>query len=121
MVGRRGQAWSDAADTTIIKTFFGVVIIFIGLEMFLREFQTRKIKQSKVVLGIIGVLSGLLCGLCGIITLDIVKQAIVLIPFMLIGLVLGMFSGKFLDEKVIKKLVISMLIISGIALVVNNL
>lgn len=158
-----GVLFLKNTDTTIIKTFLGVVIIFIGLEMFLREFQTRKIKQSKVVLGIIGVLSGLLCGLYGIgallgayvnrvtddsssfkanicivflventfrivlyslygiITLDIVKQAIVLIPFMLIGLVLGMFSGKFLDEKVIKKLVISMLIISGIALVVNNL
>ena len=34
--------------------------------MLLRDFQTKKIKQSKVVLGIIGVLSGLLCGLYGI-------------------------------------------------------
>lgn len=102
---------------------FGVVIISIGLEMLLREFQAKKIKQSKVVLGIISVHSGLLCGLygigallgayinrvtndsssfkanicvvflventfrivlyglCGIITFNIVKQAIILIPF----------------------------------------
>lgn len=73
---------------------FGVVIILIGLEMLLKEFQTRKIKQSKIVLGIIGVL---------------------------IGLALGMFSGKYLDEKVIKKVVIIMLIVSGIALILNNL
>ena len=54
------------ADTSIIKMIFGVVIILIGLEMLLREFQTKKIKQSKMVLGIIGVLSGLLCGLYGV-------------------------------------------------------
>ena len=158
-----GVLFLKNADTNIIKMIFGVVIISIGLEMLLREFQAKKIKQSKVVLGIIGVLSGLLCGLygigallgayinrvtddsssfkanicvvffventfrivlyglCGIISFNIVKQAIILIPFMLIGLFLGMLSGKFLDEKVIKKLVIIMLIISGVALIINNL
>ena len=131
--------------------------------MLLREFQTKKMKPSKVVLVMIGVLSGLLCGLYGIgallgayinrvtdnsssfkanicvvffventfriilyaiwgiITLDIMKQAVVLVPCMLIGLALGMFSGKVLDEKIVKKLVIVMLIISGVALVINSL
>ena len=157
-----GALFLKNADTSIIKMIFGVVIILIGLEMLLREFQTKKIKQSKVVLGIIGILSGLLCGLYGIgallgayvsrvtddsssfkanicvvffventfriilyglwgiITFEIVKQAIVLMPLMLIGLAIGMVSGKFFDEKVIKKLVIVMLIISGIALIINN-
>lgn len=158
-----GVLFLKNADTSIITMVFGVVIILLGLEMLLREFQTKKIKQSKVVLGIIGVLSGLLCGLYGIgellgayvnrvtddsssfkanicvvflventfrivlyglwgiITFDIVKQAIILIPLMLVGLILGMHSGKILDEKLIKKLVIIMLIVSGIALVLNNL
>ena len=158
-----GALFLKNADTSVIKMFFGVVIILVGLEMLLREFQTKKIKQSKVVLGIIGVLSGLLCGLYGIgallgayvnrvtddsssfkanicvvflventfriilyglwgiITFDIVKQAIILIPLMLMGLIFGMLSGKFLDEKLIKKLVIIMLIVSGIALILNNL
>lgn len=158
-----GVLFLKNANTNIIKMIFGLVIIFIGLEMLLREFQTKKIKQSQVILGIIGFLSGLLCGLygigallgayinrvtddsssfkanicvvflfentfrivlyclCRIITFHIVKQAIILIPFMLIGLVFGMLSGKFLDEKVIKKLVIIMLIISGVALIINNL
>lgn len=158
-----GVLFLKNADTSVIKMFFGLVIILIGLEMLLREFYTKKIKQSKVVLGIIGVLSGLLCGLYGIgallgayvnrvtddsssfkanicivflventfriilyglwgiITLDIVKQAIILIPLMLTGLILGMFSSKFLDEKIIKKLVIVMLIVSGMALILNNL
>ena len=158
-----GVLFLKNANTSLIKMIFGVVIIFIGLEMLLREFRTKKIKQSKVVLGIIGVFSGLLCGiygvgallgayvnrvtddsssfkanicvvflventfriilywLWGIITFDVVKQALILIPLMLIGLVFGIYSGKFLDEKLIKKLVIIMLIISGIALILNNL
>lgn len=159
-----GVLFLKNADTTLLKSFFGVVIILIGLEMLLREFRTKKeVKQSKVVLSIIGILSGLLCGLFGIgallgayvnrvtddsssfkanicvvffventirivlyslygiITPDTVKQAMLLIPLMLTGLGLGMFSGRFLNEKLIKKLVILLLIISGIALIINNI
>ena len=158
-----GGLFLKNVDSSIIKIIFGGVVIFIGLEMLLREFQTKKIRQSKVVLGIIGVMSGLLCGLYGIgallgayvnrvtddsssfkanicvvffventfrimlyslwgiINFDIIKQAIIFIPLMIIGLVLGMFSGKILNEKVIKKIVIVMLIVSGVALILNNL
>lgn len=150
-------------DTSVIKVLFGLVIIFIGIEMFLREFQTKQAKQSKLILTIIGILSGVLCGLYGIgallgayvnrvtndsssfkanicivffaentfriilyavwgiITFDILKQAVVLVPFMLIGLALGMLSGKILDETIVKKLVIVMLVISGMALIFNNI
>ncbi len=151
------------ADTGIIKVIFGVVIILIGAEMLLREFQAKNIKQSKVPIGIIGILSGLLCdlygvgallgayvnrvtddsssfkanicvvflaentfrivlyGLWGIISSDVLKQAIILIPVMLLGLFLGIFSGRFLDERITKKSVIVMLIASGLALVLNNI
>jgi len=158
-----GVMFLKNADTRIIKLFFGAVIIFIGLEMLFREYQTKKMKQSKVVLGIIGVVSGLLCGLYGIgallgayvsrvtddssafkanicvvflmentfrivlyalweiITFDVLKQAMFLIPLMITGLILGMFSGKYLDEKIIRKLVIFMLIVSGAVLILHNL
>lgn len=158
-----GALFLKNANTNLIKTIFGVVIVFIGFEMLLREFQTKKMKPSKVVLVMIGVLSGLLCGLYGIgallgayinrvtdnsssfkanicvvflidntfriilygvwgiITFNILKQVIILIPFMFIGLSLGMISGKFLDEKIIKKIVVIMLIISGAALILNSL
>lgn len=159
-----GVLFLKNADTAFLKSFFGVVIILIGLEMLLRESQTkREVKQSKVVLSIIGILSGLLCGLFGIgallgayvnrvtddsssfkanicvvffventirivlyciygiITPDTVKQAMLLIPLMLTGLGLGMFGGRFLNEKLIKELVILLLIISGIALIINNI
>lgn len=151
------------ADTGVVKIFFGFVIVFIALEMLLREFRPKKIKESKVILAFIGILSGVLCGLYGIgallgayvnrvtdnsssfkanicvvflaentfriilyavwgiITWDIVRQAAVLLPIMLIGLFLGMLSSKVLDEKVVKKIVIMMLLVSGVALVLNSL
>lgn len=150
-------------DTQIVKIAFGFVIIGIGLEMFFRERQSRKLKQSKLLLGLIGLLSGILCGLygigallaayigrvtdnsssfkanicfvfiaentfriimyaaMGILTPEVLKQAVILVPFMLLGLFLGMRSGKILDEKLVKKLVIIMLIVSGGALVWNNI
>ena len=158
-----GILFLKTADTTVVKIFFGIVIVLIALEMLLREMRPKKIKESKVVLIIIGVLSGILCGLYGIgallgayvnrvtdnsssfkanicvvflventfriilyavwgiITFDIVKQAAVLFPVMLVGLFLGMLSSKVLDEKVVKKIVIIMLLVSGVALVVNSL
>jgi len=173
------------ADTGLIKILFGIVIVLLGLEMFLRErwmqirthareqLQEDDEKQPKakashktafpVGLTIIGVLSGILCGLYGvgallgayvsrvsedshsfkgnicvvflventmrlilyvvwgIISLDILKQALVLLPFMLMGLWLGMISGKVLNEKIVKEIVIMMLIVSGVALVFNSL
>lgn len=158
-----GVLFLKNVDATIVKIFFGIVIIFIGLEMLTREYQKKAQNQSKLLMAVIGIVSGLLCGmygigallgayvgratedsssfkanLCavftvestirmilyicwGIITLDVVKQAIVLVPVMLISLFLGMYSTKFLDEKVIKKVIIIMLIVSGVALIINNL
>jgi uncharacterized membrane protein YfcA len=158
-----GILFLKTADTTVVKIFFGIVIVLIALEMLFRELKPKKIKESKVILVIIGILSGILCGLYGIgallgayvnrvtdnsssfkanicvvflventfriilyaawgiITLDIVKQAAVLLPIMLVGLFLGMLSSKVLDEKVVKKIVIIMLLVSGVALVVNSL
>ncbi|MGN0972317.1 MAG: hypothetical protein ACI4OY_10200, partial [Aristaeellaceae bacterium] len=63
----------------------------------------------------------ILYSLWGIITWDIVRQVALLFPFMLAGLFLGIFSGKFLDERAIRKLVIVMLMLSGVALIVTNL
>ena len=151
------------ADTGMIKVIFGFVIVLIGVEMLLREFRTKKHEQSKAVLGLIGILSGILCGLYGIgallgayvnrvtddsssfkanicvvflientmrivlyavwgiINFGIVRQAVILVPVMLTGLFLGMKSSKILDEKIVKRLVLIMLIVSGCALIVNSL
>jgi hypothetical protein len=157
-----GALFLKNADTHVIKMVFGFVIILIGIEMLLREIRAKKVKQSKIVLGMIGIFSGLLCGLYGIgallgayvsrvtddshsfkanicivflventfriilytmwkiITFDVLKQAVSLFPMMLMGLFLGMISSKIVEEKMVKKLVSVMLMISGIALVMNS-
>ena len=158
-----GAIFLKNADTSLIKLFFGAVIVLVGVEMLLREFLPRKMKQSKAVLSVIGLLSGLLCGLYGVgallgayisrvtedrksfqahictvflaentfriglyawsglLTLEVARQAAMLMTFMLAGLVLGMGSGKVLDEKIVKRIVVVMLIVSGAALIWNSL
>jgi uncharacterized membrane protein YfcA len=59
--------------------------------------------------------------LLGVFTLDSLKQAATLIPFMIIGLFAGMESSKVLDERIVKKIVIALLVISGLFLVGMNL
>ena len=57
----------------------------------------------------------------GIITVETVWLAARILPFALLGLVLGMAAGKKLNEATARKLVILMLIISGAALIMTNL
>ena len=132
------------ADTSVIKIVFGIVIVFLGFEMFHREIKKIKIKESKIALYTVGVLAGVLCGIYGvgallgayvgrvtedtsafkanmcsvfcventlrlvlytvwgIITFDSLKQALLMAPFMLLGLFLGIKSSSVLDEKVVK-------------------
>ena len=145
-----------------IKIVFGIAVICIGIEMFCRENGIIKSKGSKIVLMIIGIASGVLCGLfgvgallaayvgrttdttdefkanisavfiventfrivlysiLGVITLSSLKQSVLMMPFVLIGLFLGMKSSQIMDDKVVKKIVIVLLIISGIVLIAKN-
>ena len=57
----------------------------------------------------------------GILTFAVLKQVVILIPFMLAAVFLGMKSSSVLNEKVIKKIVIVLLILSGIVLIINNI
>lgn len=158
-----GALFLKKADTTLIKIIFGVLVILVGIEMLLRELSQKKTKNSKVLLTIIGILSGFLCGLYGvgallgayigrttenlksfkanictvfiientfrvilylfygIITMESLKRALLLSPFMLIGLGAGMLSTGKISERIVKKIVIILLIVSGIALILANL
>jgi len=158
-----GALFLKNADTTLIKIIFGVLVILVGIEMLLRELSQKKAKNSKVLLTIIGILSGFLCGLYGvgallgayigrttddlksfkanickvfiiensfriilylfygIITMESLKRALILSPFMLIGLGAGMLSAGKISEKIVKRIVIILLIVSGIALILANL
>ena len=146
-----------------IKIVFGVVVILLGIEMYIRDIKPSTAKESKLMLTVIGIVSGMLCGLfgvgallaayigrvtktsdefkanisavfiventfriilysvLGIISFASIRQALIMMPFVLIGLFAGMKSAKVLDERVVKRLVIILLVISGVALIAMNL
>lgn len=157
-----GIVFLKNADAGLVKIIFGIWVVVIGLDSLLTK-DGYKGRPSKWQLLLIGIVSGIGCGvfgvgallsayvsrstkdshafkgnicfvffaensvrmliyICyGIITMATVKKVLVLIPFMLIGLFAGMKSSSVLDEKVAKKIVIIMLIISGVALIISNL
>ena len=61
-----GALFLKNGNTQLIKLLFGFVVVLIGMEMFIREYHNGKEKSSPVILIILGVLSGILCGLFGI-------------------------------------------------------
>lgn len=155
-----------SADTTIIKIIFGIVTVAVAVEMFFRMRRKTEREEgigAKVLMFLIGLLSGVLCGLygvgallgafvgrktdtlsgfkanmsfifvvedtlrivlyiiLGILTLEILNKAIIMIPFMFLGLFLGMFAARFVNENLAKKIIILALIISGTSLVVTSI
>ena len=150
-------------DPGRIKAVFGVMVILLGAEMLLKEADLVQLKESKPALFVIGLLSGVLCGLfgvgallaayvgrvsetgdefkanisavfiventfriilysvLGIITMPVVKQAVLLVPFMLAGLYAGIRSSRILNERTVRLLVIILLILSGIMMVIKNI
>lgn len=61
-----GAFWLKNVDVRIIKLVFGFVVAVLGVEMLLREYSRQSRPSSKIVLAIIGMLAGVLCGLFGV-------------------------------------------------------
>ena len=158
-----GMLMLKHADTSVVKLVFGVVIVLLGLEMLLRERNTGKTQESNAMLALIGLLSGVLCGLygvgallgayigrvakdasafranicvvffventlrivlysaAGLLNTGMALKAIGLLPAALLGLFLGAKSAALVSEKTVKRLVIIMLILSGVSLIVGQL
>lgn len=150
-------------DDRAVKLLFGVVVAALGAEMFLREYSKKRLRFSKIVLAIIGVTAGVLCGLFGVgallaayvsrvtedggsfkanisavfivdntfrivlysilglLTFDTLKTALLLMPFALAGLFLGMKCSSRMDESLVKKITAVLLVLSGISLILKNL
>lgn len=53
-------------DARLLKMLFGFVVVFIGAEMYFRERKNGLSDGSSVMMVIIGLLSGVLCGLFGV-------------------------------------------------------
>ncbi len=158
-----GALLLKSVDARAIKIVFGVVVILLGLEMFSREYSKRTFRSSRLMLAVIGVTAGVLCGLFGVgallaayisrvteggdafkanisavfivdntfrmvlysvlhlLTFQTVKTALMLIPFALLGLFLGMKSSRRLNEASVRKLTAVLLALSGVSLILTNL
>lgn len=158
-----GVFFLKMGDARLIKLLFGFVVVFLGAEMFVREKSPSVKKGSPVLMVLIGLLSGILCGMfgvsallvayvsrtaenqtqfranncivftventfrlflyiySGILTVESLKTAVCLLPFMFIGLGAGIYFQKRLPERQAKRFVILFLILSGLSLILNNL
>lgn len=145
-----------------IKVGFGVLIVALGAEMLLRE-RAKPMSGKSAMSIVIGLLSGLLCGLYGVgallsayfarvskdshdfkaniclvflcenvfriilysvtglLNLQVLKQAVLLSPAMLLGLLAGMRLSGRIPEKWSRRVVAGMLVVSGISLVITSL
>ena len=63
----------------------------------------------------------ILYSITGLINLAIMKQAVLLLPYMIIGLSMGILLSKKISEKLVKRSVVILLILTGISLIINNL
>ena len=150
-------------DARVIKLLFGLLTAGIGLEMLLRKARPDHPRAPRGAMLVIGLLSGVLCGLygvgallaayvgrtsdhtaqfrgdlcmvftientfriflyagMGILTVGRLTTAAMLIPFMLLGLSLGMWAVRHISEATVRRLVILALLFSGLALAVKQL
>lgn len=150
-------------DVGLVKILFGILIIAVGVELLFREKGKIFLQDSKLILLVLGIISGIVCGLFGvgalvaayvgritknteefkanisivflventfriflytylrIITVQSLKQAALMAPLMLISLFAGIKCSQRVNDKIIKKLVIILLIASGIVLIWKNL
>ena len=53
-------------NATSIKVVFGIVVIVLGMQMLLKEYSSKTMQLPKFILALIGILSGVLCGLFGV-------------------------------------------------------
>ncbi len=158
-----GAVLLKGSDSGLLKIIFGIVVIVAACEMYLRSRNFRKYKQNVALATIIGLVSGILCGLfgvgallvayiirttddmesfkgtlnivytvnnilriiiytsTGILTAQAFKTFIYLVPFMLIGLFLGMHLSKKMPDAVVKKYIFIFLFISGASLIITNI
>ena len=150
-------------DAGIIKVFFGIVVIVLGVQMFLQEYQHKTSNPSKATILIIGIFGGILCGLFGVgallgvcvtrmtdtssefkgnisavfsventtrlitygllglFTASAIHTALILLLVALLAMFLGMQCSKFMKDTTVKKIVIILLILSGISLIIQNI
>ena len=156
-----GALFLKFGNPELIKMLFGVGVVLVGLQTLLAEYLNWK--SSKIMLVIIGIVAGIMCGMygigallvayvtqttktpgefranvcfvfilvdifrtvlyisTGIFTSEIFMWALKLTPFMVAGMAAGTLLANKLRPDLVKKIIMIMLVLSGVSLMVTNL
>ena len=113
---------------TILGILSGFVCGFCGTGVLVGTYLTKVTDNTKafkanacVVYFLSDTIRILMFIVLSVLSAEIFKQTLILFPIAMLGLWLGIKSSKFLNEVIAKKVVLVMLVISGIGLVINNL
>lgn len=122
------QKNSSRITLVLIAIVSGVMSGMFGIGAFLAAYVSRTTQNSSefranlcMVFFVQNTFRIILYSVMGILTIPILKQALILLPFMFIGLTIGMLISKRISDSAIKKVVIILLTLSGISLIANNL
>lgn len=105
----------------ILCGLFGVGALLVAYVSRTTKNQTQFRANNCVVFTVENTFRLILYSFSGILTFETLKTALCLLPFMFLGLGIGIFFQKRLPEKTAKTYVIVLLIISGLSLIINNL
>lgn len=156
-----GAFFLKAGNPQLVKMLFGIAITVVGLESFFAD--RLKWKSSRIMMVIIGLTAGVMCGMygigallaayvsritdspsefranisivflldnifrttlyavTGIFTAEILMMILKLTPFMVAGLGIGtVLTGK-INPAIVKKIIMVLLLLSGISLIITNI
>lgn len=119
---------SSPLALTIIGIISGVLSGLFGVGAFLVAYISRTTNNSSafkanlcIVFMVENIFRIIIYISTGILTLTIAKQALLLMPFMLIGLFIGILLSKKISESLIKKIIIILLLLTGLSLMITNI
>lgn len=121
---KKDSKWS----TAVIGILAGVMCGMYGVGALVSAYMARKSRDTSSFRGNIctaflieDTLRLVLYAVTGVITVEALKRAAILLPFILLGMFLGIKSVGKVKEQTAKRIVMVTLIVSGIVLVINNL
>lgn len=125
---RPGPGKKSKPTLAVIGILSGLLSGLYGIGALLSAYVSRVTDSGSefkanicVVFFVEGTLRILLYTVWGILTPGVLRRAVLLVPFMLLGLGLGIRSSQALDEKIVKKCVAAMLAVSGGVLAAGSL
>lgn len=119
-------------SNTVLLSFIGILSGFLcglfGIGAFLAAYISRTTENQSQFKGNIccvfifeNIFRFVLYTVTGILTMDILKSTLVLLPVMITGLLTGIAASRHMEEKTVKIAVVILLIVTGTSLVLKNI